>query len=206
MVYEKSRALLIPCFSFRLCILRLSCPLLNNLRIKSSFENKLFLQFCTVREYKEYLDFTGSGHCHFPIRFLFLIVKQYQTTWDIADYRIGFCKSIIRKTGTLNRQFTIFASSLFDIQIAESNTSSIVQHVIFLSTKETATAEHLQIAGRSDSRNASNQCCGSITLWYGSGSMPLTYGSRFGPGTGFGSGSYYFRHGPSKRQQKTIFF
>ena len=33
------------------------------------------------------------------------------------------------------------------------------------------------------------QCCGSVTFWYRSGSVPLTYVS--------GSGSCYFRHWPS---------
>ncbi len=42
-------------------------------------------------------------------------------------------------------------------------------------------------------------CCGSMTFWCGSGSgsMPLTNGS------GFGSGSFFFRHKPSRCQQKT---
>ncbi len=35
------------------------------------------------------------------------------------------------------------------------------------------------------------------------GSMPLTNGSGFGSGSGCRSGSCYFRHGPSRCQQKT---
>jgi hypothetical protein len=42
-------------------------------------------------------------------------------------------------------------------------------------------------------RYGSTQCCGSVKFWYGS--VPLTDGS----------GSCYFRHRPSRRQQKTIF-
>ncbi len=46
------------------------------------------------------------------------------------------------------------------------------------------------------------QCCGSMTFWYESGSADpcLTNGS------GFGSGSCYFRHWPLRRHQKTNFF
>jgi len=45
------------------------------------------------------------------------------------------------------------------------------------------------------------QCCGSMTFWCGSGSAPLANGS------GFGSGSFYFHHWPSKcKQIKKMFF
>ncbi len=41
------------------------------------------------------------------------------------------------------------------------------------------------------------QCCGSMTFWCGSGSLPLTNGS------GCGCGSFYFHQWPSRCQQKT---
>jgi hypothetical protein len=43
----------------------------------------------------------------------------------------------------------------------------------------------------SRSLNCKEQSFGSVTFWYGSGSLPLTNGS------GFGSGSFYFRQRPS---------
>ncbi len=52
---------------------------------------------------------------------------------------------------------------------------------------------------------AGEQCCGSIIFWFDPdpirGPMPLTNGS--GSGSGFESGSCYFRHWPSWSQQKT---
>ncbi len=46
--------------------------------------------------------------------------------------------------------------------------------------------------------NCYRQCCGSMTFWRGSG-------SGCGCGSGCGSGSCYFRHWPSRCQQKTNF-
>jgi hypothetical protein len=55
-----------------------------------------------------------------------------------------------------------------------------------------------QLDGIHQQKDAKYQCCGSMTFWCGSGSrsMPLTNGS----------GSCYFRHRPSRCQQKTKFF
>ena len=47
---------------------------------------------------------------------------------------------------------------------------------------------------------ASSQSCGSVTFWYGSGSVPLINGY----GAVSNSGSCYFRQWPSRWQQKKI--
>jgi len=59
-----------------------------------------------------------------------------------------------------------------------------------------------------DSYRSLNQCCGSMTFWGGSGSADPCLWSMYpvsdtDPDPGYGS--CYFRHGPSRCQQKTNF-
>ncbi len=50
-------------------------------------------------------------------------------------------------------------------------------------------------------QNARDQCCGSVTFWYGS-----IHRTRFGAGSDSGSRSCYFRQRTSRRLTKTYFF